>query len=135
MQLLISGTRLTENSIAGYTTKDIDYLAKIIHAEARGESFEGMVAIGAVILNRVEDDSFPSTIEEVIFQPNQFCSVKDGQFHLEPSRLAYDAAFRAIMGNDPTNGCLFFYNPQIATAVWSFQRPVEAVIGNHRFTK
>ncbi|SCY66777.1 Cell Wall Hydrolase [Alkaliphilus peptidifermentans DSM 18978] len=94
-----------------------------------------MIAIGAVILNRVADENFPNTVEGVILQPNQFCSVRDGQFDLEPNESAYEAAYQAILGVDPTNGSLFFYNPDIATAVWSFQRPIEAVIGNHRFTK
>lgn len=110
-------------------------MAKIIHAEARGENFDGMVAVGAVVLNRVEDQNFPNTVEEVIHQPRQFSSVADGQFNLEPDSLAYEAALRAIQGYDPTNGCLFFYNPAIATVAWSFQRETEVVIGNHIFTK
>ncbi|MBM7615239.1 N-acetylmuramoyl-L-alanine amidase [Alkaliphilus hydrothermalis] len=94
-----------------------------------------MVAVGAVVLNRVRDSHFPDTIEGVINQPKQFSSVADGQFDLEPDSLSYDAAYEAIEGNDPTNGCLYFYNPNIATVAWSFQRETEIVIGNHHFTK
>jgi len=94
-----------------------------------------MVAVGAVVLNRVENSDFPDTIEEVIHQPKQFSSVADGQFQLEPDSLSYEAAYEAFKGNDPTNGCLYFYNPDIATVAWSFQRETEVVIGNHIFTK
>ncbi len=94
-----------------------------------------MVAVGAVILNRVHSPSFPNSIKKVIYQPRQFSSVADGQFELEPNDLAFTAAIEAIMGHDPTNGCLYFYNPSIATAAWSFQRRPETTIGNHIFTK
>ncbi|GAB6086571.1 cell wall hydrolase [Alkaliphilus crotonatoxidans] len=119
----------------GYHYQEVYYLAKIIHAEARGESFEGMVAVGAVVLNRVESPGFPNSIEKVIYQPNQFSSLYDGQFELEPDDVAFSAAAKAIMGHDPTDGCLYFYNPSIATAAWSFQRQPETKIGNHVFTK
>ncbi|KAB3530261.1 cell wall hydrolase [Alkaliphilus serpentinus] len=95
----------------------------------------GMIAVGAVVLNRVGSGEFPNRIEEVILQPKQFSSVDDGQFQLEPNEVAYKAAFKALMGNDPTKGCLFFYNPQIATAGWSFNRETVVVIGDHHFTK
>lgn len=94
-----------------------------------------MVAVGAVVLNRVKHKEFPNSIEMVIYQPKQFSSVSDGQFELEPNNMAFDAAVEAIKGNDPTNGCLYFYNPLIATATWSFQRKTEHTIGNHTFTK
>ncbi len=94
-----------------------------------------MVAVGAVVLNRVKDSYFPNTIEEVILQPRQFSSVYDGQYQLEPDPLSFDAAYEVLKGEDPTGGCLYFYNPDIATATWSFKRETKVVIGNHRFTK
>lgn len=94
-----------------------------------------MVAVGAVVLNRVAHEEFPDTIQEVIYQPRQFSSVDDGQFFLEPDEVSYRAAFLALQGIDPTDGCLFFYNPAIATARWSFQRKTDHTIGNHRFTR
>ncbi len=119
----------------GYKAQDIYLLAKIIHAEARGETLEGKIAVGAVVLNRVEDERFPDSIEAVILQPRQFSSVADGQFTLEPDESCYNAAYHCIMGNDPTNGCVFFYNPAIATVKWSFQRETEIIIGGHHFTR
>ncbi len=123
------------HSLPDYDYQEVYNLAKIIHAEARGETFDGMVAVGAVVLNRVEDQQFPNTIEEVILQPRQFSSVNDGQFNLEPNKTALEAAYIALIGMDPTNGCLYFYNPTIATVAWSFKRKTEVVIGNHSFTK
>lgn len=91
--------------------------------------------MGAVVMNRVNSRDFPNSIGEVILQPRQFSSVDDGQFQLEPGKEAYDAAMKAIMGDDPTKGCLFFYNPEISTAQWSFKRETVIVIGGHHFTK
>lgn len=124
---------LTTNSLS---SKDIDLLAHLIHAEARGESFEGKVAVGAVVLNRVESSLFPNTVAAVIYQPGQFSPVADGSINLEPDAESIRAAESAVSGWDPTNGALFFYNPSKISArnyVWS--RPTEAAIGNHIFAK
>lgn len=131
----LSGTFAQGSVLLGYKSEDLYLLAKIIHAEARGENLEGKIAVGAVVLNRVKDERFPDTIEEVILQPKQFSSVDDGQFMLEPDENSYKAAFECVLGKDPTDGCVFFYNPDIATAKWSFQRKTEIVIGRHHFTK
>lgn len=135
MKSLLSGIFAQQNNILlSYEREDIYLLAKIIHGEARGESIEGKIAVGAVVLNRVEDDRFPNSIKEVILQPRQFSSVDDGQFQLEPDSTSYEAAYQSILGKDPTEGCVFFYNPTIATAEWSFKRKTEVVIGRHHFT-
>jgi N-acetylmuramoyl-L-alanine amidase len=118
------------------SSKDIDLLAHLIHAEARGESFEGKVAVGAVVLNRVKSPLFPDTIAAVIYQTGQFSPVADGSINLEPDAESIRAAHCAASGWDPTGGALFFYNPAKVSArnyVWS--RPVETVIGNHTFAK
>ncbi|WP_261305120.1 cell wall hydrolase [Paenibacillus andongensis] len=112
----------------------LDELARIIHSEARGESFLGQVAVGAVVLNRVQSEKFPDSITEVIHQPGQFSAVDDGQFNLKPNLSAYRAAKAALNGLDPTTGALYFYNPDIAQASWSKKRPAKITIGNHVFT-
>lgn len=117
--------------------EDFRLLAKIIYAEARGESFLGQVAVGAVVLNRVKCNMFPDTIPEVIRQKNsytyQFSPVGDGTINLEPDGTAYQAALEALRGSDPTNGATFFYNPEIATDRWIRTLPVITRIGYHNF--
>ncbi|PQP82295.1 cell wall hydrolase [Paenibacillus sp. PCH8] len=110
-------------------------LAKLIHGEARGESLEGQVAVGAVVMNRVHSNAFPSSISKVIFQKGQFTAVDDGQFNTKPTQTSYRAARKALNGADPTNGALYYYNPKIATSVWSKSRPTLLTIGQHDFTR
>lgn len=110
-------------------------LAKLIHGEARGESFEGQVAVGAVVLNRVQSNAFPSSIPQVIFQKGQFTAIDDGQFNQKPTLTSYRAARKALNGADPTNGALYYYNPKIATSLWSKSRPTLLTIGQHDFTQ
>ncbi len=112
-------------------------MARMINAEARGESFLGKVAVGAVIMNRLQHPAFPNTTREVIFQCTngvyEFTPVADGSFNLEPDEEAFEAALRAIEGVDPTNGALFFYNPVTAQDQWIRTLPVITSIGNHVF--
>lgn len=122
-----------------FTKEDIYLLAKLIHAEARGESLAGQVAVGAVIMNRLLSSDFPSTIREIIYQKTkgvyQFTPVQDGQINLEPDSKAFDAAEKALRGEDPTEGALFFYNPEISSDQWIRTLAVKKVIGNHVFAK
>lgn len=124
-------------SRGGISREDLLLLARLIHAEARGESFTGQVAVGAVILNRLASPGFPKTIREVIFQKDnnvfQFSPVQDGSIYLEPDETAINAALEALAGRDPTNGALFFYNPHTATDRWIRTLPVMTRIGNHVF--
>lgn len=113
--------------------EDLELLARIIHAEARGETFEGQVAVGAVVLNRVKHPRFPQTIREVIYQPGQFTAVTDRQIELPPDSKAYLAAEAALEGQDPTNGALYYYNPKLATDKWIRTRMIVKSIGNHHF--
>ena len=115
------------------TQEDIYLLAKLIHAEARGEPYIGQVAVGAVVLNRIKSDKFPSTIREVIYQPFVFTAVDDGQINLEPDESAYKAAEDAFSGWDPSYGSLFYYNPVTATSTWIFTRETVTEIGKHVF--
>lgn len=112
---------------------DLYLLAKCIHAEARGESYIGKVAVGAVILNRVASPDFPNTIYGVIYQPWAFTAVHDGQIDLEPDAPSYQAATDALNGWDPTYGCLYYYNPKTASSSWIFNRKTVVTYGDHVF--
>lgn len=115
------------------TSGDAYLLARIIHAEARGEPYVGQVAVGAVVLNRVKSSSFPNTISGVIYQAGAFDAVSDGQINLAPDSTSIRAAQDALNGWDPTYGCLFYYNPATATSRWMLSKTVHLVIGNHSF--
>ena len=112
---------------------NVNLLARIISGEARGEVYEGQVAIAAVVLNRVRHASFPGTIAGVIYQPGAFTAVSDGQINVTPSQSCYNAARDALNGWDPTGGAIYYYNPTVATSKWIFSRPVITTIGRHIF--
>lgn len=115
------------------TGEEYDLLARAVYSEARGEPFQGQVAIAAVILNRVEHENFPDTINDVIFQPSAFTAVQDGQFWLTPDSTAYAAAEEALAGNDPSGGAVFYYNPATASSQWIRSRQIITAIGKHVF--
>ncbi|MDD3303748.1 MAG: cell wall hydrolase [Clostridia bacterium] len=112
-----------------------ELLARLINGEARGEPYEGQVAVGAVILNRVKSTKFPNTIAGVIYQNTQFSCVKDGQFDvaIDPESTVYKAAEEAMSGSDPTNGALYFYNPAKTTNKFLYSLETTMTIGKHRF--
>lgn len=112
---------------------DTALLARLISAEARGEPYIGQVAVGAVVLNRVEHPSFPNTISGVIYQTDAFTCVTDGQFDQPVSESAYRAAEEAMAGSDPSGGAIYYFNPNTATSAWIWSRPLITVIGDHRF--
>ncbi|MFW5779825.1 MAG: spore cortex-lytic enzyme [Bacillota bacterium] len=126
------GVRLHANTASSYSS-DVHLLARCIYGEARGEPYTGQVAVGAVILNRVRNPDFPNTISGVIYQPYAFTVVSDGQINLQPDDSAYRAARDALNGWDPTNGCIYYYNPVTATNQWIRSRPVHLTIGKHVF--
>ena len=121
------------SSVNGYSSSDVKLLARLIYAEARGESYQGQVAVGAVVLNRVKSSSFPNTISGVIYQPYAFTCVNDGQINLTPNNTAMNAARDAMNGWDPSYGSLYYYNPKVATSSWIYSRPTVVTIGNHVF--
>lgn len=121
------------NNSSALSDSDLNLLAKLIYAEARGESYTGQVAVGAVVLNRVKSPSFPNTISGVIYQANAFTCVNDGQINLTPNQSAKNAARDAMNGWDPTGGAIYYYNPAVATSKWIFSRPTVLVIGKHVF--
>lgn len=112
---------------------DVDLLARLISAEARGESYTGQVAVGAVVLNRVRHSSFPNTLAGVIYQPEAFTCIADGQFNEPVSESAYRAAKDALNGWDPSGGAIYYFNPNTATSAWIWSRPVIVTIGKHIF--
>ncbi len=112
---------------------DLQLLARIISAEARGEPYQGQVAVGAVVLNRVRHPSFPDTLSGVIYQTDAFTAVSDGQFDKPIAESAWRAAQDALNGSDPSGGALYYFNPATATSAWIWSRPLIVTIGNHRF--
>jgi spore germination cell wall hydrolase CwlJ-like protein len=115
------------------SAEELEILAKVIYSEARGEPFEGKVAVGSVVLNRTKSTHFPDTIGDVVFQRGAFTAVKDGQYSLEPDQEAYEAAIEAVNGWDPTGDALYYYNPEISTSKWIRSRTPTTQIGNHVF--
>ncbi len=111
----------------------VDLLARLISAEARGEPYSGQVAVGAVVLNRVRHPSFPNTIAGVIYQNGAFTAITDGQFNQPVTDSAYRAARDALNGWDPSGGAIYYFNPAKTTSKWIWSRPLIVVIGKHRF--
>lgn len=122
-------------SYGSYSSSDVWLLAKVIEAEARGESYTGQVAVGAVVLNRVESSSFPDTISGVVYQAGAFSAVTDSNWSVSPTATSRKAAQDAINGWDPSYGCLYYYNPAKTSNKWIRSRPVVTTIGSHVFCK
>lgn len=121
------------SSSSGFSSNDIYLLAKVIEGEARGETYTGQVAVGAVILNRVDHSSFPDSIPEVVYQSGAFDCVYDSNWSVEPSSTAKKAAQDAINGWDPTGGAIYYYNPAKTSNQWIRSKTVVTVIGRHYF--
>ncbi len=113
--------------------KDMYDLARIVHGEARGESFVGQVAVASVVLNRLYSGQFGNSVQAVIYQPWAFTAVNDGQFFLEPDAAAYQAVAAAVKGWDPTGGAIYYWNPITATSKWVWSRLIVNKIGQHVF--
>ncbi|MBO6233745.1 MAG: spore cortex-lytic enzyme [Clostridia bacterium] len=119
----------------GSNSSDINLLSHLIYGEARGESYRGQVAVGAVIMNRVKSSSFPNSIAGVIYQRGAFDAVSDGQINMAPDSTAKKAAQDAYNGWDPSYGAIYYFNPSTATNKWIWSRPLTVTIGKHRFCK
>lgn len=117
-----------------FSPQEVEWLAQMIYAEARGEPYLGQVAVGAVIINRILNKQFPNTLRGVLFQNNAFQPIRNGSFYMTPNESARRAALEALNGHDPTEGALFFFNPRQSTDRFMHSRPTQAVIGRHRFT-
>ncbi len=118
-----------------FSRSELDLLARAVFSEARGEVYEGQVAVAAVILNRVKHPDFPNTVREVIYQPGAFTAVDDGQIYLTANQTAVNAVRDAINGWDPSGGALYYWNPATAQSKWVWSRPITKQIGNHVFAK
>lgn len=123
------------SSSGSSSSNNVTLLAMVINGEARGESYEGQVAVGAVVLNRVKHSSFPNTIAGVIYQPGAFTAVDDGQINKAIESSCFNAARDALNGWDPTGGAIYYYNPRTATNAWIRTRPIIKTIGKHVFCK
>lgn len=128
-----AGNSSSSNASSSYSDADVQLLARLIYGEARGESYVGQVAVGAVVMNRIKSASFPNTMSGVIYQSYAFTAVDDGQINLTPNATAKKAAQDAMNGWDPTYGALYYYNPATATSSWIFSRKTTVTIGNHVF--
>ena len=122
---------------ASSSKSDIQLMARAINGEARGEPYEGQVAIGAVILNRVKHASFPNTIAGVIYQSGAFTAVADGQINqpIASGSTVVKAARDAMNGWDPSGGAIYYFNPKTATSKWIWSRKQIKTIGQHIFCK
>ena len=133
---IIFGEISTYSATKG-NANDTQLMARAINGEARGEPYEGQVAVGAVILNRVNSPKFPNSISGVIYQQGAFTAVADGQINapISEGSTVYKAAQDAINGWDPTGGCIYYFNPSTATSKWIWSRPIVKTIGKHHFCK
>lgn len=126
------------STLSSYSATDLYWLSRIIHAEAKGESYNGKVAVGNVVLNRVKSSSFPNTIKGVVFQYShglpQFSPVEDGSIYNSPSQDSINAAKDALNGVRPVGNSTFFFNPDKATGAWIVNNKTYVMrIGNHVF--
>ena len=119
----------------GYSGSDVNLLAKLIAAEARGESYKGQVAVGAVVLNRVDHPSFPDTVAGVIYQRGAFSCVNDSNWNVSPNSTSLKAAQDCINGWDPSGGAIYYYNPAKTSNSFMHSRPTITVIGRHYFCR
>lgn len=133
--LAAMGISSSSYSGSSNNNSNLNLLAHLIYAEARGEPYAGQVAVGAVVLNRVKSSSFPNSLAGVIYQPGAFDVVSDGQINYAPNSTAINAARDALNGWDPTYGCIYYFNPNTATSSWIWSRPYVITIGNHRFCR
>ena len=115
------------------SSSDLNLLSRLVYGEARGEQYIGQVAVAAVVLNRVKSSNFPNTVAGVIYQSGAFDVLSDGQINLTPNQTAKSAAQDALNGWDPSNGALYYFNPNTATSKWIWSRKITLTIGSHMF--
>jgi N-acetylmuramoyl-L-alanine amidase len=125
----------SDNTTVSSSSANVELLARVVYGEARGEPYAGLVAVAAVVLNRVEDSRFPKTIAGVVYQAGAFDAVADGQINMTPNQTAYNAARDALNGWDPSYGSIYYYNPATATNKWIKTLPITVRIGKHVFSK
>ncbi|KUO61956.1 MAG: spore cortex-lytic enzyme [Gracilibacter sp. BRH_c7a] len=135
LKRLTGESQTAEGKKVGYKGNDLKLLARCVYSEGRGEPFEGQVAIAAVVMNRIKSSSFPNTVAGVIYQPQAFSAVDDGQINLEPDETATKAAREALDGTDPTHGAIYYFNPDKTKNKFIWSRPQIMKLGKHIFTR
>lgn len=129
----------SRGSLGRFSQRDVELLARLVHAEAKGEPYIGKVAVAATVLNRLKDPKYPKSISSIIYQVEgghyQYSPVKNGQINLVPDELSRKAVYEALSGADPTDGATTFYNPKKTSDNWVRSRPYSTMIGNHIFSK
>ncbi len=137
VSLLITIMSQNAGAQTARSSSDTQLIARAVNGEARGEPYEGQVAVAAVILNRVKHSSFPNSISGVIYQPGAFTAVSDGQINvpIAQNSTVYKACQDAMNGWDPTGGAIYYFNPDTATSSWIWSRQFIKQIGKHRFCK
>lgn len=133
----VSDTKTSVSSSYSATAEagEAGLLARLIHAEAQGETIHGKIAVAEVVLNRVRDPRFPNTITSVINQPGQFSPVTSGSINNLATAEDVRAANAALNGSNLTNGAIYFYNAATASNRWLDGLATTTVIGNHTFKK
>ena len=131
--LLYLGLGGSTSNSTSYSSSDVELLAKVISAEARGESYEGQVAVGSVILNRVKHPSFPDSISGVVYQKGAFSCVNDSNWYAPVAESSKRAAIDALNGWDPSGGAIYYFNASKTNDAFMHSRPVVKVIGDHKF--
>jgi len=128
---------VADSSISrGISDRDtVSLLARVIQGEAANEPYVGKVAVGAVIVNRMQSGSFPGSLAGVVYQPGAFESVSNGQYTRPLTNEALRAAQEALAGWDPSGGALFFWNPSKQVSSWIWSRSIISQIGSHVFAR
>jgi len=127
-----------ENLRGEFDEDDIDLLARLVYAEAKGEPYNGKVAVAASVINRIDSPKYPNNVRDVVYQTKfgyQYCPVRNGQINRKADEASFQAVEEALKGNDPTNGALSFYNPAKSSNSWIRNRPFSISIGRHIFVK
>ena len=133
----LDGAAVRSGKTRSYDTEDLYWLSRVISAESRGESLEGQIAVGNVVLNRVRSAEFPDSIQGVVFDSKdgvQFEPVSNGSIYDAPTARAVLAAKAALAGTDIVGNCLYFYAPALSQGTWiKNNRTYYTTIGCHRF--
>jgi len=132
--MLSIGQKLTIPA-SSVTNSEKELLARLVEAEAKGESYAGKVAVATVVLNRVDSSLFPNTVNAVIYQTDQFTPVSNGQINKAASSESKKAVKEALAFRGQGSGSLYFYNPAKTTNTWLRAKTTTIKIGNHIFAK
>lgn len=135
LKRLTGESKTAEDKKVGHKETDYNLMARCVYAEGRGEPYIGQVAIAAVVMNRIKSSSFPNTVAGVVYQPQAFSVVADGQIDLEPDETAIKAAREAMDGTDPTSGAIYYFNPAKTNNKFIWSRPQIKTIGKHIFAR